>query len=367
MNDVGLSERARSLVRPEVADLDPYDPGFVECRVNLSANESTWPRPEALERAVHDALVATPLNRYPDPMANGLRDAIAAWHGVGRSQVVVGNGGDELIFDLLLAFGGPGRTVLDMPPTFSVYDIYGRLVGSTVVAVPRDPETFEPVWDEVLAAARTADVAVLTTPNNPTGNTVALGRVEALCEACPGVVLVDEAYGEFAPSMESAASLLDRHPNLCVLHTLSKAFGMAGARVGYILASPELVDVFAAVRQPYTVNVLSQAAATAVVEGRDLALASVADVVAERDRLTEGLLALGLRVWDSEANFVLVRVPGAHVVRERLACDFSILVRDLSSTPGLEDCLRVTVGTPEEDDAVLDALRQILRPVISGT
>lgn len=367
MSDVGLPKRARALVRPEVADLEPYDPGFVECRVNLSANESTWPRPEALERDVREALVATPLNRYPDPMANGLRDALAAWHGVDRSQVVVGNGGDELIFDLLLAFGGPGRTVLDMPPTFSVYDIYGRLVGSTVVAVPRDPETFEPSWDEVLAAARTADVAVLTTPNNPTGNTVALGRVEALCEACPGVVLVDEAYGEFAPSMESAAALLDRHHNLCVLHTLSKAFGMAGARVGYILASPELVDVFAAVRQPYTVNVLSQAAATAVVEGRGLALAAVADVVAERGRLTEGLRSLGLRVWDSEANFVLVRVPDAHAVRERLARDFSILVRDLSSAPGLEDCLRVTVGTPEEDDAVLDALRQILRPVTSGT
>ena len=235
-------------------------------------------------------------------------------------------------------------------------------MGSTVVAVPRDPETFEPAWDEVLAAARTADVAVLTTPNNPTGNTVAPDRVEALCEACPGVVLVDEAYGEFAPSMGSAAALLDRHPNLCVLHTLSKAFAMAGARVGYILASPELVDVFAAVRQPYTVNVLSQAAATAVVEGRDLALAAVADVVAERTRLTGGL-----RVWDSEANFVLVRVPDAHAVRQRLARDFSILVRDLSFAPGLRDCLRVTVGTPEEDDAVLDALRRILRPVPSSS
>lgn len=353
---MGLSSSARLLVRPEVVNLEPYDPGFVDCAVNLSANESTWPQPEALARAVRDAVAATPLNRYPDPMANGLRDALAAWHGVDRSQVVVGNGGDELIFNLLLAFAGPGRRVLDMPPTFSVYGIYGGLVGSEMVRVPRDPETFEPCWGEVLDAARSCHVAVLTTPNNPTGNTVALERVAELCGVCPGIVMVDEAYGEFAPAMESAASLLPAFPNLCVLHTLSKAFAMAGARVGYLLASPELVDVFAAVRQPYTVNVLSQAAAMAAVERRDLALARVAEIVAERDRLTAGLRSLGLRVWDSEANFVLVRLPSAHEVRERLAQDFSILVRDFSGTPGLEGCLRVTVGVPEENDAVLDAL-----------
>ncbi|MEY8436349.1 histidinol-phosphate transaminase [Atopobiaceae bacterium 24-176] len=360
MSEVGLSARARSLVRPEVAGLDPYDPGFVDCAVNLSANESTWPQPAALVGAVREAVAATPLNRYPDPMANALRDELAAWHGVGRDQVVVGNGGDELIFNLLLAFGGPGRRVLDLPPTFSVYGIYGGLVGSEMVCVPRDPETFEPRWDETLEAARTCHVVVLVTPNNPTGNTVSLELVVELCEACPGVVMVDEAYGEFAPASRSAATLLPRYPNLCVLHTLSKAFAMAGARVGYLLASPEIVDVFAAVRQPYTVNVLSQAAALAAVERRDLALARVAEVVAERARLTSGLRSLGLRVWDSEANFVLVRLPDAHNVRERLARDFSILVRDLSGAPGLEGCLRVTVGVPEENDAVLDALATIL-------
>lgn len=357
---MALAESVRALVRPAVADLDPYDPAFVACEVNLSANECTWPVDPATARAVADAVASAALERYPDPLANALRDELAAWHGVSRPNIIVGNGGDELIYNLFVAFGGPGRRLLDMPPTFSVYRIYASMLDTEVLAVPRDPETFEPDWDEVLAVAPKCSIAIVTSPNNPTGNVESLGRIEELCEACPGIVMVDEAYGEFAPEVPTAASLIDRHPNLVVLHTLSKAFGLAGARVGYLVADPSVIDVFAAVRQPYTVNVMSQAAALASVERRAAALERVAAIVAERERLAAAIDDLGIRHWPSQGNFILLRVPDAAEVRRRLAEEHSVLVRDLSSEEGLEDCLRVSVGTPAEDDRVIEAFRSVL-------
>lgn len=360
MSEVALAESMRGLVRPAVAGLEPYDPAFVACEVNLSANECTWPVDPETRRAVEEAVAAASLERYPDPLANALRDELAAWHGVSRSNVIVGNGGDELIYNLFVAFGGPIRRLLDMPPTFSVYRIYASMLDTEVLAVPRDPETFEPDWDEVLAAAPNCSIAIVTSPNNPTGNVEPLRRIEELCEACPGIVMVDEAYGEFAPDAPTAASLIDRHPNLVVLHTLSKAFGLAGARVGYLVADPAVIDVFAAVRQPYTVNVMSQAAALASVQHRDAALERVAAIVAERERLTAALDGLGIKRWPSQGNFILLRVPNAAEVRRRLAEEHSVLVRDLSAEPGLKDCLRVSVGTPAEDDRVIEAFRSVL-------
>lgn len=351
----GLSERMRSMVRPELKDFEPYDPAFVPCRVNLSANENTWPAPPALNAAVRDALATVPLNRYPDPLANELRDAIAAWHGVRRENVLVGDGGDELLFLLFLAFGGPGRVLLDCPPSFTVYGLYASMVGTTVEQIWRDPETMLPDFDAFAQAARHANLAALTSPNNPTGDSVPRDAVERILEACPGLVLMDEAYGEFSEH-ESALPLLETHDNLLVLHTLSKAFGMAGVRLGYLLGPADVIDALSAVRQPYSVGVLPQAAALAAIEHRGDALAQVAAIREERARLRAALLDIGLTVWPSDANFLLARVPNAHEVRAALASDYSILVRDFSQAPGLADCLRITVGTPEEDDAVIAAL-----------
>lgn len=376
-----LTPRMRALVQPHLAAIEPYDPNFTPCRINLSANENTYPLPDGVRARVDAALAATPLNRYPDPMSNELRDELAARHGLTREQVCVGNGGDELLFNFLFAFGGPGRTLLNLPPCFSEYAFFASLAQTEVRDVWRDAETFAPDQGAVLAAAPACDLAIVTSPNNPTGDLAPLEFIEALCEACPGLVMVDEAYMEFAADPAggaassagdgaasgqvdepaSAVALLERYPNLVVLRTLSKAFGEAGIRCGYVLAAPEVIDVFGAVRQIYSVNVLTQAAALTGVRERAAFAPVVSQIRAERARLYAGLDALpGVHVWPSAGNFLLVRMANASEVRCRLRDEFSILVRDFSYAPGLADCLRITVGTPEENDAVLAALSAIL-------
>ncbi len=360
MADKTLDVTAR--LRPALRGFEPYDPRFSPVRVNLSANENTHPLPEELAEAASAASAATPLNRYPDPMANALRDALAERHGTDRAHVIVGNGGDELLFNLLFAFGGPGRAVVTCPPDFAEYANFAAMCETPVVAVPRDAEDFSVDADALLAAARDAALVILTSPNNPTGGLVDRGLVERLLAETEALVLVDEAYVEFAGEEASFVPLVADRPRLIVLRTLSKAFALAGLRVGYLVADSKVVDALGAVRQIYSVDVLAQAVALAFVERRDLLAPVVADIVAERERLAAGLSALpGVRVWPSAANFVLARVPGAHRTWERLRDERSILVRDFSSTPGFDDCLRLTVGTREENDALLDALAVLTR------
>lgn len=365
-----LSDRMKKLVQPYLAGIEPYDPNFTPTSINLSANENTYPLPAGVREAVDAALAATPLNRYPDPMSNDLRDALAAWHGVDRTMICVGNGGDELLYNYLLAFGGEGRTLLNCPPCFSEYAFFASLAKTAVRDVWRDPATFALDEAAVLAAAPECQLAIVTSPNNPTGDLARASFVEALCDACPGMVMVDEAYVEFADdafgSKATVQGLVAKHPNLVVLHTLSKAFGAAGTRLGYVIAAPEVIDVFAAIRQIYSVNVLTQAAALAAVRARDAYAPVVAKVASERARVYQALrelAAAGLPVvvWPSAGNFLLVRVTNASRVRERLRDEYSILVRDFSYAPGLSDCLRITVGTPEENDAVLAALAALVK------
>lgn len=367
-----LSDRMRALVQPHLAQIEPYDPAFSQTRINLSANENTYPPPPAVRAAVDDALAATPLNRYPDPMSNRLRDLIAARGGHSRRQICVGNGGDELLFNFIMAFGGQGRTLLNCPPAFSEYEFFASVNQTQVKRVWRDPETFELDMPRTLEAASRSDMVILTSPNNPTGNLVGAHEVEQVCEACPGMVMVDEAYIEFADPGSSVECLLPSHPNLVVLHTLSKAFGEAGVRCGYVVAAPDVIDVFAAVRQIYSVNVLTQAAAEAALRMDVMFDPVVRQIRAERERVVAALRTLladvdapsgdpAPAVWPSQGNFVLARVPDAARVRERLRDEYSILVRDFSSAPGLAGCLRITVGTPEENDEVLRALSQLIK------
>lgn len=361
---LAISDNVRALMRLSAAALEPYDPGFSPVEVNLSANENTYGMPPAVRERVNAALAATPLNRYPVPLADGLRQKLAAWHGVTPAQVCVGNGGDELLFNLFLAFGGPGHVLVNCPPTFSVYRLYAELVDTPVVDVPRDPKTLLPDMDALTDAARTANLVILTSPNNPTGDLASRADVERLCEACPGIVLLDEAYMEFAPVGSTCEDLVNVYPNLAVLHTLSKAFAFAGGRLGYVLADPSVVGALAAVRQPYTVDVLVQAVAETLVDTRADFLPTIRTIQSERGRVYQALVGmegLGVTVWPSSANFLCVRVPDAPRVWARLRDEFSILVRNFSTTPGLENCLRVTIGKPQENDRVLAALSQILK------
>lgn len=357
-----LSDRMRARMQPHLSGIEPYDPNFTPTQINLSANENTYPLPSSVREAVDAALAATPLNRYPDPMSNDLRDELARRHGVSRENVCVGNGGDELLFNLLFAFGGQGRTMLTCTPAFSEYQFFADLTQTGVLDVPRDPATFEVDAARVLDAAPSCDVVVLTSPNNPTGNLVEPALAREVCRACPGVVLVDEAYMEFADADASALQLLDECPNLVVLRTLSKAFGAAGIRCGYVVAARDIIDAFAAIRQIYSVNVLTQAAALELVRLRDRFSSTVSTICSERDRMYAALSAdPRVTVWASAANFLLVRMADASTVRQRLRDEFSILVRDFSAVAGLQGCLRITVGTPQENDAVLAALDSLLR------
>ena len=360
-----LSERMRALIQPHLAAIEPYDPNFTPTRINLSANENTYPMPEAARAAIDQALAATPLNRYPDPMSNELRDELARWHGVARENICVGNGGDELLFNFLFAFGGPGRSLITAPPDFSEYAFFASLTQMASTPVVRDPATFALNEEALLAAAGGTGPIILTSPNNPTGGLIDPAFIERLCRKHNGMVMVDEAYGEFADPGTSCEPLLARCPNLVVLHTLSKAFGEAGIRLGYVIAAPEVIDVFAAIRQIYSVNVLTQAAALAAVRARDSFAPIVAQVRAERERLFRTLAEdapfQAAQVWPSQGNFLLVRIPGvASRIRARLRDEYSILVRDFSYAPGLEDCLRITVGTPAENDEVLAALAALM-------
>lgn len=362
-----LSDRVRALMQPHLAGIAPYDPAFAPTAINLSANESTYPLPEGVRSRIDAALAATPLNRYPDPAADALRDELAAWHGVGRDSICAGNGGDELLYNFLLAFGGTTRRVVVCPPDFSEYAFFASLTRTAIRRIPRDAQTLALDGEALAEAACDADLVVIASPNNPTGDTAPLDLIERVCAQCPGLVMVDEAYGEFADEGSSAESLLSRCDNLVVLHTLSKAFGAAGIRCGYVLAAPDVIEAFLAVRQIYSVNVLTQAAALELVRARDEFAPIIETVRSERARLAQGLRALagplGDRacVWEGQGNFVLVRLPQAASVRARLRDDYSILVRDFSLAPGLSDCLRITVGMPAENDAVLAALAEILQ------
>lgn len=357
----GLSPRVKALVRDTVAELDPYDPGFTPVRINLSANENTHGMPPEVRRSLTVSLSHVVENRYPSPLAPDLREALAEWHEVTPEQVLVSNGGDEALFNLFLAFGGPGHKMVNCPPTFSVYRLYAEMVETPVVDVPRDAETLLPDIDALAEAARDAHLVVLTSPNNPTGDCVAPADIARICEACPGIVLADEAYGEFAPAGTSAAPLLDEHDNLVILHTFSKALCLAGARIGYLLGAPDVLAALAAVRQPYSVNSFSQAAALAALHELGAFEPAIEDIVRERGWLAAELAEIsGVRVWPSSANFLCVRVPDADRAWQELRDSHSILVRNFSSTPGLEGCLRITVGTHEENEAVVSALSEIV-------
>ena len=368
-------------VRPDLADLEPYDPDMRPVRIMLSANENNWGMPDDVAREVQRRLAGVALNRYPEATSPRLRELLGQMWDVPAHRVVVANGGDELLFNLLLAYGGKGRVLVNCPPTFSAYELYAKLTATSVVNVNRDANTFELDEDGLLEAVRDPQAAlvVVTSPNNPTGNLASVDFVRKLAQATSALVLVDEAYAEFCDAQASCVPLVAELPNVCVLRTMSKAYALAGARVGYLICPDDVADAMLAVRLPYSVNRMSQVVAETVVEMRGKFAPIIEAVREERSRLTEALEALaaelaaslpdgadGLRVWPSEANFVMVRFPGqasglpcADEMHELLAAD-SILVRNFSHTPGLEGCLRISVGKPEEDDELLASLRRHL-------
>jgi histidinol-phosphate aminotransferase len=272
----------------------------------------------------------------------------------------VGNGGDEIILDVVLAWGGPGRTLVDLPPTFAMYGIDARMTGTRVIEVPRTDD-FELDGQALMAvvAAESPDIIVVSNPNNPTGTMAPETLLIDLLNGTDALVLVDEAYFEF--SRQTMRPHMERHPNLAILRTFSKAFSLAGLRAGYLLANEDVIRELTKVRQPYSVNRFTQVAASLAFRERVVFESGIRETMRNRDRLLHGLSAIeGVEVFPTEANFVLFRVAQASAVWRDLLHDHSVLIRDFSRTPGLEDCLRVTVGSEAEVERFIGAMEEIM-------
>ena len=344
-------------VKPAVRALRPYTLAARCAPVKLNQNENPFELPESVKRAVVERALMRPWSRYPDFDPGELLGALGAFAGWRPDGVLAGNGSNELIQALLLVSAGPGTRLLLPEPTFTLYALLGAMLGAELVRVPLGPEL---EYDAgALRRARRdsgAGVTIVCSPNNPTGGALAVEEVERLCADGDGLVVVDEAYHEFSGT--SVAPLLQRHENLVVLRTFSKAMALAGLRVGYLLASPALVREINKARLPYNLNFLSQAAALAALGQRRELEAAVRRLVALREELFQGLAALpGVRPYPSRANFILFELldRDPRAVFEALF-ERGVLVRDVTSYPRLERCLRVSVGTPEENAAFLEAL-----------
>lgn len=357
-----MQVRALNSVRqsaPQLQGLVPYDPKYVPARAYLSANENPRDVETEIRQKIISAIRKVPLNRYPDPLANDLRDMIAEANGLDRDQVLLGNGGDELLFNIALAWGGPGRKFLNLPPTFSVYAANARLTGTEVVDVPRLADYS---IDEEAVFARLGqddiDYVIVASPNNPTGKLANEEFLVKLLNATDALVLVDEAYFEF--SRTTMRPYLAMHKNLLILRTFSKAFSLAGVRMGYILGNAEVIREFLKVRQPYSVDAVSQAITREVFSERQKFEHGIMAIISERDRLLEELEKVpGVTVYPSDSNYILFKLESADKVWEALYAR-GILVRDFSHAPMLENCLRVSVGTEEENNEFLAALREIV-------
>ena len=347
----------RQHVKPAVRAITAYALAARRAPVKINQNENPYDLPETLKRRVLERALLRPWSRYPDFDPRELLEKLAAFSGWRADGILAGNGSNELIEALLLVTVGAGTRVVIPEPTFTLYALLTTILGGEPVRVRLTPEL---EYDaEAIARARRqagAAVTVVCSPNNPTGGVLGTADVRRLCEDGDGLVVVDEAYHEFAG--QSVVPLLGQHPNLVVLRTFSKAMGMAGLRVGYLLASPELVSEINKARLPYNLNFLSQAAALTAIDAYPELAGTVGRLVEERDRLIARLRDVpGLRPHPSRANFFLLELLDADpkAVFEGLYRR-GVLVRDVTSYPMLSRCLRISVGSPEENETFLHAL-----------
>ncbi len=362
MAAVGPSGQPSSVpaVREDLVVLTGYHSPQLDVEVRLNTNESPLAPPEEWLAAFRDELADLDLHRYPDRHATALREALATYHGVGTDQIFCGNGSNEVLQCLLLAYGGPGRRVALFEPTYTLHGHIARITGTEVVAGSRT-DSFGLDFDEV---RRVVDndrpvITFLCSPNNPTGRSEPIDDVRQVLALAPGLVVVDEAYGQFAPT--SASTLITAaepgSDRLVVVRTFSKTWAMAGLRLGYLIGPPEVVAACESVALPYHLDAAKQAAGRLALRFVDQMETRVAMLKEERGRIAAALAELPVESWPSDANFVLFR-PQATEARQvwNDLLDASVLVRDCSEWPGLEGCLRVTVGLPPENDRFLAAL-----------
>ena len=346
-------------VRPELRDARPYGAPQLDLPVCLNVNENPYPPPDdvradillAVEQACHR------LNRYPDREAVELRAKLARYlgHGLTAGQVWAANGSNEIMVQILQAFGGPGRQVLTFTPSYSMYPEYARDTHTGYLTVPRDDDyRIDPAAARQAIAEHHPDVIVVATPNNPTGTVTDPALVEQILGATDAMVVVDEAYQEFSDA-PSCLGLLARHGNLLVTRTMSKAFAFAGGRLGYVAAAEAVVEALRVVRLPYHLSAVTQAVAGAALDHADAMLAQVAHLRDLRDQAMTRLRAMGLTVVDSQANFFLFGPFADRHAAWRDLVDRGVLVRET----GPDQYLRVCVGTDQEMESFYSALAEV--------
>jgi len=347
-------------VRDDLAALEGYHSPQVTVDVRLNTNESPYPPPPAWRAAFLEELGATAFHRYPDREARALREAIGAFHDVAPDQVLVGNGSNEVIQALCLAYGGPGRSAAVFEPTYALHSHIARITGCPVAVGERRTDfRLDPAEVSRLLSAVRPAITFLCSPNNPTGRVDGPEVLEAALAAGCGLVLVDEAYAQFAPT--SALSVPSPDRPLVVTRTFSKTWSMAACRLGYLIGPPDVVAAAGRVMLPYHLDAATQIAGRLALRFTAEMEARVAALISERERLARALSGLPVDTWPSAANFLLFRPRGIDgPTAWKALLERSVLVRDCSSWPRLDGCLRVTVGTPAENDAFLSALTEVL-------
>jgi histidinol-phosphate aminotransferase len=363
---VGSGVSLESLpLRADLRGKSPYGAPQLDVPIRLNTNENPYPPPPELVADITSAVaeIAGELHRYPDREALALRTDLAAYLSdvtgvaLSRENLWAANGSNEILQQIMQAFGGPGRTALGFEPSYSMHPIIASGTQTEWLPAPRrDDFTVDVTAAAALIAEREPDLVMVTSPNNPTGGSIEPADLAVLIDAAPGMIVVDEAYAEFSDRPSSATLLAEYGHKLIVSRTMSKAFAFAGGRLGYLAAAPAVVDALHLVRLPYHLSAPTQAAARAALRHASATLASVALLRAERDRVVAALASLSYRVVHSDANFILFGEFESARESWQSFLDRGVLIRDV----GIPGHLRVTVGTPEENDAFLQAAKEVI-------
>jgi histidinol-phosphate aminotransferase len=346
--------------REQIQAMTGYHSAQVDVPVRLNTNESPFPPPAAWLEAVADIARSIQWNRYPDRAVTELRETIARRHNVDPANIFVANGSNEVLQTILLAYGGAGRCVATFEPTYQMYTQIARVTGAEVVQGERRADlTLDPLEIERVLSRHKPSVSFLCNPNNPTGIIEPRANLEAMLAHTTGVVVVDEAYAEF--SEWSAIDMVAEDKPLAVTRTFSKTLSMAALRVGYAVASKQMISDLEIAVLPYHLDSFKQAATIAALDFVSEMEQRVDIIKSERSRIFSAISEMECDVWPSGSNFILFRPrsTAAAVAWQRMV-DSGVLVRDFSTTPRLTGCLRVTVGTPDENSAFLDALTAAL-------
>lgn len=351
-------------LRDDLINLKPYDAKEKPYEYKMDANESPWDLPKNIRETLAQELIdGGGLNRYPDSNASNLREAIAKYCKTQPSQILVGAGSDELIGILTTAFIDKGDAVLYPTPSFGMYRIFTLMAGGNPIEVPLG-EGYEYDIDAFnLAISKySPKLLFLCSPNNPTGNAMDPNEAKDLIRNFPGVVVIDEAYAEF--SNKTMLNFIDEFPNLVILRTFSKAFGLAGLRIGYCVSNPGLVGQLAKVKPPYNINSFSQRAATLILENVDIVNQRIQEVISQREFLYQALKERlkevpKVKVYPSEANFLLLRIPDGNAIWQELL-NRGFLVRNFTGHPYLEDSLRITIADKDTNLKFLNAMMDIM-------